>query len=87
MYPPDDPYLVFQLFGILTIRWYAVCILGGALLAAWFGARRVAARGYNPEHAWNLLALGLVTAIICARGVTPASREGLARLYPERGPS
>jgi phosphatidylglycerol---prolipoprotein diacylglyceryl transferase len=67
VYPPDDPFLVFQLFGILTIRWYAVCILGGALLAAWFGARRAAARGYNPEHAWNLLALGLVTAIIFAR--------------------
>ena len=67
MHPPDDPYLINQLFGVLTIRWYAVCILGGALLAAWFGARRAANRGYNPEHAWNLLALGLVTAIICAR--------------------
>ena len=67
MYPPDDPYLIFQLFGLLTIRWYAVMILGGALLAAWVGARRVARRGYDPEHAWNLLALGLITAIAFAR--------------------
>ncbi len=67
MYPPDDPYVIYHLFGFLTIRWYAVCILGGALLAAWFGARRAAHRGYNPDHAWNLLALGLVTAIVFAR--------------------
>ncbi len=67
MYPPDDPFVVNQLFGFITIRWYAVCILGGAVLAAWFGARRVERRGYNPEHAWNLLAVGLITAIAFAR--------------------
>lgn len=67
MYPPDDPYLVYQLFGFLTIRWYAVCILGGALLAAWFGARRAERRGHNPEHAWNILAVGLIVAIAFAR--------------------
>src|SRR3712207_6983609 len=47
--------------------WYAVCILGGAILAAWFGARRVERHGYDPEHAWNLLAFGLITAIAVAR--------------------
>ena len=67
MYPPDDPFVVYQLFGLLTIRWYAVWILGGALVATWIGARRAERRGYNPEHAWNLLALGLITAIACAR--------------------
>jgi phosphatidylglycerol:prolipoprotein diacylglycerol transferase len=67
MYPPDDPFIVYQLFGFLTIRWYAVCILGGALVATWVGARRARQRGHDPEHAWNLLALGLITAIICAR--------------------
>jgi len=67
MYPPDDPYLVDRLFGVLTIRWYAVCILGGALLAAWFGARRAARRGHDSEHAWNLLAFGLIIAIALAR--------------------
>lgn len=67
MYPPDDPYVVYQLFGFITVRWYAVCILGGAMLAAWFGARRAERLGLNPDHAWNLLALGLVTSILCAR--------------------
>ena len=67
MHPPDDRYLIYQLFGLLTIHWYAVCILGGALLGAWFAARRAAARGEDPDHAWNILALGLVTSIACAR--------------------
>ncbi len=67
MHPPDDRYVIYQLFGLLTIHWYAVCILSGAILAAWFGARRAAARGHDPEHAWNILAIGLVTSIACAR--------------------
>ncbi len=67
MHPPDYRYVIYQLFGLLTIHWYAVCILGGAILAAWFGARRVAAHGHDPDHAWNILALGLVTSIACAR--------------------
>ncbi len=67
MYPPDDPYLVYELFGLFTIRWYAVFVLGGALLGAWFGARRAAARGHDPEHVWNILAIGLVLGILFAR--------------------
>ena len=67
MYPPDDPFLINQLFGFLSIRWYAVFILGGALFAAWVGARRAEQRGYHPDHAWNLLALGLLTAVAVAR--------------------
>jgi phosphatidylglycerol:prolipoprotein diacylglycerol transferase len=67
MYPPDDPFLIYRLFGIFTIRWYAVFILVGALLATWFAARRAAARGHDPEHAWNILALGLITGIAMAR--------------------
>lgn len=67
MYPFDDPFVVNQLFGFLTVRWYAVAILGGAILAAWFGARRAVLHGYHPDHAWNLLALGLVTSIVVAR--------------------
>lgn len=67
MYPPDDRFVVYQLFGFLTIYWYAVMILSGAVLAAWFGARRGTLRGYHPDHAWNILAIGLVTSIACAR--------------------
>ena len=67
MHPPDDVYLIYQLFGFLTIRWYAVFILGGALIATWFGARRTERRGHNPEHAWNILMVGLVAGIAFAR--------------------
>ncbi|HEX6293324.1 MAG TPA: prolipoprotein diacylglyceryl transferase [Herpetosiphonaceae bacterium] len=77
MYPPDDQFLIKELFGLFSVRWYAVCILGGAILAAWFGARRVAARGHDPEHAWNLLALGLITSIICARAWYVAFEWGM----------
>jgi hypothetical protein len=36
MRPPMAPTLIDHLFGLsfLTIRWYAVCILGGAVLAS-----------------------------------------------------
>lgn len=67
MYPFDDRYVIYQLFGLLTIHWYAVFILGGAVLATWFGARRAVLRGYDPDHAWNILAIGLVTSIAFAR--------------------
>lgn len=67
MYPPFGQYVVYRLFGLITIRWYAVMILGGAILAAWFAARRAAARGHNPEHVWNILAVGLLAAIAFAR--------------------
>ncbi len=67
MHPPFGPFLIDHLFGFLTIRWYAVCILGGALLAAWFGARRAERRGHDPEHVWNILAIGLIVAIAVAR--------------------
>ena len=67
MHPPTGPLLLDHFLGFLSIRWYAVCILSGAVLAAWFGARRAAAAGRNPEHAWNLLSVGLVVAIIFAR--------------------
>jgi phosphatidylglycerol:prolipoprotein diacylglycerol transferase len=59
--------LVDHLFGLITIRWYAVCILGGAILAAWFGARRARLRGLDPEHVWNMLAAGLILGIAFAR--------------------
>lgn len=65
MYPPFGPDLIS--IGPLHIRWYAVCILTGAVVAAWFGAWRAARAGHNPEHAWNFMSLGLVAAIIAAR--------------------
>jgi phosphatidylglycerol---prolipoprotein diacylglyceryl transferase len=69
MFPPDDPFLLdLNGFGIpLAIRWYGALIVGGAMLAAWIGGRRARARGYDPEHSWNILLLGMVLGIIGAR--------------------
>jgi phosphatidylglycerol:prolipoprotein diacylglycerol transferase len=69
MYPPDDPFLI-DLNGLgipLAVRWYGVLIVGGALLAGWIASRRAARRGYDPEHVWNLLLLGMLLGIAGAR--------------------
>jgi phosphatidylglycerol---prolipoprotein diacylglyceryl transferase len=69
MYPPDDPFLInTSIFGFpLQVRWYGVLIVGGAMLAAWLAARRAERRGYDPEHAWNLLLIGMLLGVIGAR--------------------
>jgi phosphatidylglycerol---prolipoprotein diacylglyceryl transferase len=67
--PPDDPYLISVfLFGSQRgVRWYGVLIVGGAMLAGWLAARRAERRGFDPEHIWNLLLLGMVLGILGAR--------------------
>ncbi|MCG8349747.1 MAG: prolipoprotein diacylglyceryl transferase [Chloroflexales bacterium] len=69
LYPPFGPYLFnTELFGIpIAVRWYGVLIMGGALLAAWLASRRALARGYDPDHVWNQLMLGLILGIVGAR--------------------
>ena len=69
LYPPDDPFLInTMIFGIpLAVRWYGVLIVSGAMLAGWLAARRAERRGYDSEHIWNLLLLGMVFGIIGAR--------------------
>ncbi len=69
IYPPDDPYIInTAIFGFpIVIRWYGVLIVGGAMLAGWLAARRAERRGYNPEHVWNLLMVGMLLGIIGAR--------------------
>ena len=69
LYPPDDPFLLnINLFGFpLAVRWYGALIVGGAMLAGWLASRRAARRGYDPEHVWNLLLLGMVLGIVGAR--------------------
>jgi phosphatidylglycerol---prolipoprotein diacylglyceryl transferase len=67
--PPDDPFLInTQIFGFpLVVRWYGVLIVGGAMLAGWLSARRAERRGYDPEHIWNLLLIGMIFGIVGAR--------------------
>ncbi|GIV97320.1 MAG: prolipoprotein diacylglyceryl transferase [Herpetosiphonaceae bacterium] len=69
MYPPDDPFLINTTIGgiYLTIRWYAVFILGGVMIAGMIGTRRARDRGYNPDHVWNALMLGLILGVLFAR--------------------
>jgi phosphatidylglycerol:prolipoprotein diacylglycerol transferase len=69
LYPPDDPFFINTvLFGIpIVVHWYGVIIMSGAALSAWMVSRRAEAQGYNPDHIWNTLMVGLVASIICAR--------------------
>ena len=69
MRPPFGPYLFEHLFGLsfLTVRWYGVIIVGGAIVAGCLAARRASARQIDPEHVWSQLLLGMVLGIICAR--------------------
>jgi phosphatidylglycerol:prolipoprotein diacylglycerol transferase len=67
--PPTGPYLIYQLFGVpfLSVRWYGVLIVTGAMLAGLLAARRARARGHDSEHVWNLLLLGMLLGIVGAR--------------------
>ncbi len=46
MRPLFGPYLIHELFGLpwLSVRWYGVLIMGGALLAALLATRRARAK-------------------------------------------
>lgn len=69
IYPPDDPFVInTQLFGFpLVVRWYGVLIVAGSLLAGYIAARRASERGFDPEHIWNLLMLGMILGVAGAR--------------------
>ena len=69
MRPPTGPTLIDHLFGLpfLTVRWYGVLIVSGAILAGTLAARRARARGIDAEHVWNQLLLGLLLGIVGAR--------------------
>jgi phosphatidylglycerol:prolipoprotein diacylglycerol transferase len=69
MRPPTGPTIIDHLFGLsfLTVRWYGVLIVSGAILAGYFATRRARAHGIDEEHVWNQLLLGMLLGIICAR--------------------
>lgn len=54
-------------WGPLSLHWYGVFIVGGAVLAAWVSSLYARKAGENPDHIWNLLAWGLVAGIVGAR--------------------
>ncbi|NLG28685.1 MAG: prolipoprotein diacylglyceryl transferase [Chloroflexi bacterium] len=53
--------------GPFTVYWYGVLIVTGATLAAYITSRLSRRNGHNPDIAWNLLIVLLVTGIIGAR--------------------
>jgi prolipoprotein diacylglyceryl transferase len=69
MRPPTGSTIIDHLFGLsfLTVRWYGVLIVSGAILAGYLATRRDRAHGIDEEHVWNQLLLGMFIGIICAR--------------------
>lgn len=66
LFSPEDPYII-HIAVPLQVRWYGVCIIGGALLGTWINANRARLRGFHPDHSWNQLMLGLILGVIGAR--------------------
>lgn len=60
-----DP--VFLRLGPITVYWYGVLIVAGAMLAAYIVSKLSSRNGHDPEIAWNLLIVALFSGIIGAR--------------------
>jgi phosphatidylglycerol:prolipoprotein diacylglycerol transferase len=53
--------------GPLTVHWYGLLIVGGAVLGAWVSTLEARRRGEDPDHVWGLLTWLLIFGIIGAR--------------------
>lgn len=53
--------------GPITIHFYGVIIMLGALAAAWLAAREIKRRGYSTDIIWDMLPWVLIAGIIGAR--------------------
>ena len=60
-----DPVLVK--IGPFAIRWYGLLIVVGALLAGYIASREAERKGDEGEHAWDALAVILITGLLGAR--------------------
>jgi phosphatidylglycerol:prolipoprotein diacylglycerol transferase len=74
--------------GPLSLNWYGVFIVGGAVLAAWFSGLYAARGGDDPDHIWNILAWSLIGGIIGARlyHVFSSPADGLGWSYYREHP-
>ncbi len=61
--------LPFPIFGTnaLTIYWYGVLIVLGAVLGAFLATVEAKRRGQDPDHVWNALLFALIFGVIGAR--------------------
>jgi phosphatidylglycerol:prolipoprotein diacylglycerol transferase len=65
-----DPVIFsFKLFGglTLTLRWYGVLVIFGAMVGTWIAEKEVRRRGENGETIWDLLLWVLPIGIVGAR--------------------
>ena len=62
-----QPNPVLLRIGPVAIYWYGVLIVTGAMLAAHIASRLSRRNGHDPEIAWNLLLVCLLTGVIGAR--------------------
>jgi phosphatidylglycerol:prolipoprotein diacylglycerol transferase len=62
----SGPRIAFRI-GPITVAWYGILIVGGAVLAAFLAEHEAKRRGDDPEHIWNALLLCLVLGMIGAR--------------------
>ncbi len=64
-----DPIIFsIKLFGLtLTLRWYGVLVMLGALVGTWIAEKEVNRRGENGEKVWDLMVWVLPAGIVGAR--------------------
>ena len=62
-----DPSNGFELFGFIPIRYYALCILGGALLTLFFSQRIIKSYGYGKELLSDMFLYALIGGLIGTR--------------------
>ena len=64
-----DPVIFsFKLFvWTITLRWYGVLVMFGAVVGAWIAEKEIRRRGENGEAIWDAMVWVLPAAIIGAR--------------------
>jgi phosphatidylglycerol:prolipoprotein diacylglycerol transferase len=77
-----QPNPVLIRIGPVAIYWYGVLIVAGSMLAAHIASRLSRDNGHDPEIAWNLLIVVLITGVIGARLYHIASSWEYYRLHP-----
>lgn len=65
MSSPTDP-IILQI-GPISVRWYGLLIVIGALLGTYVATTEARRRDEDPDHVWNLLVWCLIFGIIGAR--------------------
>lgn len=76
-----DPVLLK--IGPITVYWYGVLIVCGALLAAQITSQLSRRNGHNPEIAWNMLLILLLAGILGGRIYHILSSWDYYRLHPD----